>query len=43
MLRMTWNVLVELFVGAIPFLGDIFDAAYKANVRNLKIMGIWKD
>ncbi len=43
MLRMTWNVLLELFVGAIPFLGDIFDAAYKANVRNLRIMGIWKD
>ncbi len=43
MAKMTGNVLLELFVGAIPFLGDAFDAAYKANVRNLRIMGIWKD
>ena len=43
LVRMSVNVLVELLVGAIPFLGDIFDAAWKANVRNLRLMGIWKD
>lgn len=41
--RMGWNVLVEVVVGAIPIAGDIFDAGWKANVRNLRIMGIWRD
>ncbi len=25
-------------VGAVPVLGDIFDVAFKANIRNLKII-----
>jgi hypothetical protein len=25
-------------VGAVPFLGDIFDAAFKANVRNVRLL-----
>jgi hypothetical protein len=41
--RMGFNVLAEVVVGAVPFLGDIFDASWKANVRNLRLMGIWKD
>lgn len=41
--RMLFNVLVELVVGTVPLIGDLFDAAWKANVRNLKLMGIWKD
>lgn len=40
--RMALNVAVEVLVGAIPFAGDLFDAAWKANVRNLTLMGIWK-
>lgn len=40
---MVFNVLVEMIVGLVPLVGDLFDAAWKANVRNLKLMGIWKD
>lgn len=41
--RMALNVLIEVVVGAVPFAGDAFDAAWKANVRNLKVMGVWRD
>lgn len=36
-LRMYANVLIDLAVGAIPVLGDIFDVAFKSNVRNLAL------
>jgi hypothetical protein len=36
-LRMYANVLIDFAVGAIPVLGDIFDVAFKANVRNLTL------
>jgi hypothetical protein len=36
--RMVWNVLVDVVFGSIPFLGDIFDVAYKANVRNVRLL-----
>ena len=36
--RMVLNVLVDSLVGAIPLIGDIFDIAFKANMRNLKLM-----
>lgn len=32
------NVLIDLFVGAIPILGDVFDFVFKANRRNLKLL-----
>jgi len=35
--RMVLNTLVDLVVGAIPFLGDIFDALSKSNSRNLEL------
>lgn len=38
LLRMMSNVMIETIVGAIPFAGDIFDAAYKANTRNLALL-----
>jgi hypothetical protein len=38
LLRMTLNVLIEAVIGAIPFAGDVFDAAYKANMRNLALL-----
>ncbi len=38
LLRMTGNVLIETFIGAIPFAGDLFDAAYKSNTRNLALL-----
>ncbi len=36
--RMSVNVILELFVGAIPILGDVFDFAFKANERNMKLI-----
>ena len=38
LIRMCGNVAMELLVGEIPILGDIFDAVWKANVRNLKLV-----
>ena len=36
--RMVLNVVIEAAVGAIPVLGDIIDAAWKANVRNMRLV-----
>lgn len=36
--RIVAAYLIDLGVGFIPVLGDIFDFAYKANTRSLKIM-----
>jgi hypothetical protein len=36
--RMVLNVLIDAVVGVIPFLGDLFDVAFKANMRNLRLM-----
>ena len=36
--RMVANVALESVVGAIPVLGDIFDATFKANLRNLRLL-----
>ena len=37
-LRMLLNVAIEAVVGAIPILGDLFDAGWKANVRNIRLL-----
>ena len=37
-LRMLMNAAIDLAVGAIPFVGDLFDFAWKANVRNLDLL-----
>ncbi len=36
--RMTINILIDAVIGAIPLIGDIFDVAFRANMRNLKLM-----
>ena len=38
LLHMAWNVAVEGVVGMIPFAGDVFDAAWKANQRNVALL-----
>ncbi|MDP9349795.1 MAG: DUF4112 domain-containing protein [Gemmatimonadota bacterium] len=38
LVRMGTNVAVETVVGAIPFLGDLFDAGWKANSRNARLL-----
>jgi hypothetical protein len=38
MSQMITNVILESVVGAVPLVGDLFDAYYKANVRNLALL-----
>lgn len=38
MARMVLNVLIDAAVGAIPLLGDLFDFAFRANTKNLRLM-----
>jgi hypothetical protein len=38
LVRMLVNVLVEGIVGLVPFAGDVFDAIWKANVRNVALL-----
>jgi hypothetical protein len=39
--RMAFNIAVEGLVGLIPFAGDVFDAAWKANQRNVRLLNQW--
>ena len=39
--RMLANIAVEVGGGAIPVLGDLFDMAFKANLRNLALLETW--
>jgi hypothetical protein len=41
--RMVLNVAIEGLVGSIPFAGDIFDAAWKANQRNVDLLNQYLD
>jgi hypothetical protein len=36
--KMLWNVGVEVTVGAIPIVGDLFDVAWKANRKNIELL-----
>lgn len=38
LLRMFMNILADLTIGAIPVLGDMFDIAWKANLRNARLL-----
>ena len=41
--RMAFNVAVEGLVGLIPLAGDLFDAGWKANQRNVRLLNEWLD
>jgi len=36
--RMMGNVALDVALGSIPLLGDLFDVAFKANTRNIKLL-----
>jgi hypothetical protein len=38
MARMIGNSLVDMTIGAVPVLGDAFDVAFRANLRNLALL-----
>jgi hypothetical protein len=39
--RMLLNLLVDAGVGSIPIAGDLFDFAFKANIRNEQLLLKW--
>lgn len=39
--RMMLNVLVDALVGSVPVLGDLFDAGWQANARNVRLLERW--
>ena len=41
--RMAFNIAVEGLAGLVPFAGDLFDAAWKANQRNVRLLEAWLD
>lgn len=43
LLRMMLNVAVEGLTGLVPLAGDVFDAAWKANLRNVKLLEAYLD
>jgi hypothetical protein len=36
--RMVGNVLLDLLIGALPLVGDLFDFGFKANRRNVRLL-----
>jgi C4-dicarboxylate transporter len=38
MIRMAGNVAIEAAAGAVPVIGDLFDVAFRANRRNVRIL-----
>jgi hypothetical protein len=43
LMRMAFNIGVEGVVGIVPLAGDVFDAAWKANQRNVRLLDTWID
>jgi hypothetical protein len=41
--RMLANVLADVVIGAIPLLGDVFDVAWRANSRNVRLLDSWRE
>src|SRR6267378_7297230 len=38
LLRMGLNIAIYFFVGLVPFAGDLFDAWWKPNIRNINLL-----
>jgi hypothetical protein len=41
--RMAFNVAVEGVIGIVPLFGDLFDAAWKANQKNVRLLNSWAE
>ena len=41
--RMLANVAIDIVLGAIPLLGDVFDVAWRANTRNVRLLDSWRE
>jgi hypothetical protein len=38
LVRMAANIVLDTALGSVPVVGDVFDAAWKANTRNLRLL-----
>jgi hypothetical protein len=38
LIRMVANIILDTALGSVPLIGDAFDAAWKANARNLRLL-----
>jgi len=36
--HMLWNIFLDYLLGAVPFLGIIFDAFFRANIKNFVLL-----
>ena len=43
LLRMLFNIGIEVVIGFIPFAGDLFDMGWKANHRNVQLLDTYLD
>jgi len=41
--RMVANVLIDLTIGEIPIVGDLFDIAFEENVINMRLLLKYRD
>ena len=41
LLRMTLNLGVDLLIGTLPLLGDLFDVGWRGNLRNVALLERW--
>ena len=41
--RMAFNVAIEGVVGIVPLFGDAFDAVWKANQKNVRLLNAWAE
>lgn len=41
LMRMGFNVAIDTVIGMIPLAGDIFDMAWKANLRNVRLLNAY--
>ena len=39
--RMLMNITIDTVFGAVPLIGDLFDATWKANTKNRKLLDAW--
>ena len=41
LLKMAFNIALDTILGAVPVLGDLFDVVWKANQRNVQLLGTY--
>jgi hypothetical protein len=41
--RMLGNVVIDTAIGSIPLIGDLFDVAWRANTKNVRLLDSWRE